>query len=448
MNNLVKIKKGYNIELEGAAQKEVIIYNSDYCAICPTNFRYVTPKLLVNEGDTVKVGTALFYDKNNEKILFTSPVSGVVERVKRGDKRRIEAIEIKSDKNNESLTYDINTNNIDNVKEILLKSGLWVSIRQRPYSCIANPENIARDIYVSCFDSSPLGADIDDYVKSNYKYFRKGLDILGILTNGNIYLGINLANEQKGLYKDLSSDKIIVNKFEGPHPVGNVGIQIHHTKPINKGEVVWYLYPLDIIRIGYLFTNGTISAETFIALAGTEVTKPCYIQTTIGANIAGLIKDNLKNQNVRIISGNVLTGEKIEKDGYIGYYHNMITIIEEGDYYEMIGWALPGLNKLSFSKTFLSALLPNKKLKIDTNFHGGERAFVMTGQYEKVLPMDIMPMQLLKAALAGDIDLMEQLGIYEVDEEDFALCEFICPSKIEIQSILREGIDLIRKEMN
>ncbi|MBA4322776.1 MAG: NADH:ubiquinone reductase (Na(+)-transporting) subunit A, partial [Odoribacter sp.] len=239
-----------------------------------------------------------------------------------------------------------------------------------------------------------------------------------------------------------------ISWFSGPHPAGNVGVHIHHLNPVNKGEVVWFINLQDVITVGRLFAEGIYKPERIIALAGSEVLNPKYYKLTAGASISGIVRDNIKPGKLRYISGNVLSGSKIESGGYLGYYDSMVSVIPEGDYYEFFGWAKPGLNKFSFSKTFASKLLPGKIFRLDTNMHGGHRAFVMTGQYEKVLPMDIYPMQLLKAILAEDIDMMENLGIYEVAEEDFALCEFICPSKMEIQSIVRKGLDIMVKEMN
>jgi Na+-transporting NADH:ubiquinone oxidoreductase subunit A len=276
--------------------------------------------------------------------------------------------------------------------------------------------------------------------------FREGLKILSKLTAGRINLVLNSKVSPPEILKNAT--EVDISWFSGPHPAGNVGVHIHHLDPVNKGEIVWCINLQDVLTIGRLFTEGIYKPERIISLAGSEVIHPKYYKTLAGASIAPIVRDNIKPGRLRFISGNVLTGTKIESDGYVGYYDSMVSVIPEGDYFEFFGWAKPGLNKFSFSRTFASKFLPGKVFKLDTNMHGGHRAFVMTGQYEKVLPMDIYPMQLLKAILAEDIDMMENLGIYEVAEEDFALCEFICPSKMEIQSIVRKGLDIMVKEMN
>jgi len=281
---------------------------------------------------------------------------------------------------------------------------------------------------------------------SSASCFRIGISVLKKLTDGKINLVLNGKDDSGGLLKNIG--EVEISYFSGPHPAGNVGVHINHLDPINKGEIVWFVNLQDIITIGRLFEEGIYKPERIIALTGSEVINPQYYKVRSGISGQALYKDNLRTGNLRYISGNVLTGTNIGPEGFLGYYDSQITVIPEGDYFEFFGWMMPGLNKFSFSRTFASSLLPRKSYSLDTNLHGGERAFVMTGQYEKVVPMDIYPMQLLKAILAEDIDLMENLGIYEIAEEDFALCEFICPSKIEIQSIVRKGLDLMIKEMN
>ncbi|MCK4639518.1 MAG: NADH:ubiquinone reductase (Na(+)-transporting) subunit A, partial [Bacteroidales bacterium] len=276
--------------------------------------------------------------------------------------------------------------------------------------------------------------------------FQTGLDAITKLTSGKVHLNLKADNPSSRVFS--KSKNVQINEFTGPHPAGNVSIQINHIDPINKGDIVWYLYPQDVLTIGKLFIEGKFDASRMVALTGSEILKPKYYKTHIGASIEGMIEDNVTDIKKRFISGNVLTGSKIESRGFVGFYDSQVTVIPEGDHYEFLGWGLPNCNKFSFYRSFCSWMTPNKKFRIDTNINGGVRAFVMTGQFEKVFPMNIYPMQLIKAILIEDIDLMENLGIYEVDEEDFALCEFISTSKIEIQSIIRKGLDLMRKEMS
>lgn len=446
MANTIKIKKGLNINLLGEAKKEITSFNAGRYAIKPTDFIGVFPRLLVKVGDSVKAGTPLFIDKFRENIIFTSPVSGVIEEISRGDKRVLEEIRIKSDDKPEYENLgiaDSSKTNCQAIIEKLLKSGAWPMIRQRPYSIIANPSDTPRDIYVSGFDTSPLAPDFSMIIKESVTDFQAGIDVLAKLAGAPVKLGLPGG---KSNFPNVSNTEITY--FDGPHPAGNVGIQIHHTNPLNKGDIVWIVNPQDVIIIGRLFTRGIYDTTIIIPLCGSEVKNPAYYRTCKGASIQVLAKNNLKDGSLRMISGNVLTGERIKSDGYLGFYHNQFTVIPEGNYFEFFGWALPGMKKFSFSKSFFSWLNPNRKYRLDTNFHGAERAYVMTGHYEKVFPMDIYPMQLIKACLAENIELMENLGMYEVDEEDFALVEFIDTSKTEIQHIIRKGLDLLRKEMS
>lgn len=446
MANTIRIKKGLNINLIGEAKKEISASDAGHFAIKPTDFLGVFPRLLVKEGDFVKAGTPLFIDKYRENIIFTSPVSGIIEEISRGDKRVLEEIRIKSDEKIEFEDFgktDPSKASREEIIEKLLKSGAWAMIRQRPYKIIANPENKPKGIYVSGFDTAPLAPDYSIIVKESTTDFQVGIDVLAKLAGAPVKLGL------RGGKSDFPSvSNTDITYFDGPHPAGNVGIQIHKTNPINKGETVWVVNLQDVIIIGRLFSKGIYDTTVLIPVCGSEVKSPKYFKTHTGVSVKSLINNNLKEGSVRIISGNVLTGTRIKSDGYLGFYHNMFTVIPEGNYFEFFGWALPGLNKFSFSKSFFSYLTPNRKYRLDTNFHGAERAYVMTGQYEQVFPMDIYPMQLIKACLAENIEMMENLGIYEVDEEDFALIEFIDTSKTEIQSIIRKGLDLMRKEMS
>lgn len=446
MANTIRIKKGLNINLIGEAKKEVTVIDAGRFAIKPTDFLGVFPRLLVKEGDVVKAGTPLFIDKYRENIIFTSPVSGVIEEISRGDKRVLEEIRIKSEAQVEFVDFgktDPSRTDREAIIEKLLQSGVWPMIRQRPYSIIANPADSPKAIYVSVFDSAPLAPDYSMIVKECITDFQLGIDVLAKITGKTVKLGLPGGKSE---FPKVSN--VDLTYFEGPHPAGNVGVQIHNTDAINKGEIVWVVNPQDVIIIGRLFSKGIYDASIIIPVCGSEVKNPVYVKTYKGASVRTVLKDNVKEELCRVISGNVLTGIRLKPDGFLGFYHNQITVIPEGNYSEFFGWALPGLNKFSFSKSFFSYLTPQRKYRLDTNFHGAERAYVMTGQYEQVLPMDIYPMQLIKACLAENIEMMENLGIYEVDEEDFALVEFIDTSKSEIQHIIRKGLDLIRKEMS
>lgn len=450
MPRSIKLKKGFDIPLAGAAEKllasvsEPVLYG-----VKPVDFPGLIPKLDVKPGDILQAGAPLFHDKIRPEIRFVSPVSGRVILVERGDRRKL--LEVVVEKTGESCIDFGKADPLkltgDKVRELLLVSGLWPSVRQRPYHVVAKPGDEPKAVFISGFDSSPLAPDCNFVIEnSSLSFFRTGIAAISRLTRGKINLVLN----GKGTSSEVltSAPGVEISYFSGPHPAGNAGVHIHHLDPVNKGEVVWYINLQDVIAIGRLFDEGIYKPERIVALTGSEVIHPQYYRILAGGSVAPVIRDNVKAGKLRCISGNVLTGSKISSDGYLGYYDSQITVIPEGDYHEFFGWASPGINKLSFSRTFFSSLIPKKSFKPDTNIHGGERAFVVTGQYEKVVPMDIYPMQLFKAILAQDIDMMENLGIYEVAEEDFALCEFICPSKIEIQAIVRKGLDLMIKEMS
>lgn len=450
MSKVIKIKKGLNISMLGTAEK--IIKKADqaeFYAVKPTDFIGIRPKLVVKVGDKVKAGSPIFYDKFQPEVQFTAPVSGEIVEINRGERRVILEIVIKADTTIEYENFKVGKPkdlSKEQIVETLQKSGLWPSIRQRPYSTIANPTDNPKAIFISAFDSAPLAPDMDYIAKDCVSCFQNGIDVLSKLTDGKIHLNINAEYPAADTFSNAKG--VEINKFIGPHPSGNVGIQINKIDPINKGDIVWYTYPQEIITIGRLFETGIYDATKIVALSGSEVKKPKYYKIINGASIKNIAQDNINEGEQRYISGNVLTGSKIAKDGYVGYYDNQITVIPEGNYYEFFGWALPGFKKHSASRAVFSWLIPGRKYKLDTNFHGGNRAYVMTGEYEKVFPMDIYPVQLIKSILIEDIDKMEQLGIYEVDEEDFALCEYVCTSKTEVQSIIRTGLDLMRKEMS
>ncbi len=450
MSKIITLRKGLDIKLQGEAQESLADapLAAEY-AVSPLDFEGVTPKLLVRAGDAVKAGTPLFFNKNDERVLFTSPVSGTVAAVNRGEKRKVLSVTVTPDAAQSCEEFprtDVRAAARDEIVALLLRSGLWPMIVQRPYGIIADPSATPKAIFVSAFDSAPLAPDYNFVLRAEQKNLQTGLDVLRKLTPGKVHLSVRA--EAEGQMAVLSGAEI--HAFRGKHPVGNVGVQIHHIDPINRGDVVWTVNIQDLAIIGRLFNEGRVDMTRIIAVTGSEVGKPRYVRTKAGARVDSILGGNLKPQRegdrVRIISGNVLTGTKTSMEGFLGYYANQLTVIPEGDKYELLGWAMPRLRKFSVSRAYFSWLFPKRAYKLDTNMNGGERPFVVTGLYEKYLPMDIYPMYLLKACLAGDIEKMENLGIYEVVEEDFALCEFVDPSKIEIQQIIRDGINLMIKE--
>lgn len=451
MSRTIKLRKGLDIKLHGEAEKVKSTAEAKAFAIKPPDFHGLVPKMTVKVGDKVKTGSVIFFNKYQEEIKFVSPVSGEITEIVRGEKRRILEVRIKADAENSSEEFGaINPDNLDEAqaKEILLKSGLWPFIKMRPLDVVANPNDKPKAIFVSGFDSAPLAPDFDYVLHGESEAFQAGITALSKLTNGKVHL-TNRANAAHD--EALKGVKGVQNNtIAGKHPAGNVGTQIHHIDPINKGEIVWTVNALDVALIGRSLLAGKIDTSRLVALTGSEVKKTKYIKTTLGAEIAALIEDNIEGENYRVISGNVLTGDKVDpKDGYLGFYHNQITVIPEGDEPKFVitkGWMGPGTGKFSINRTYFSWLTPNKKRKLDTNLNGEVRAFVVTGEMEKVFPFDIYPMQLVKATIYNDIDLMENLGIYEVAPEDFALCEFVCTSKINIQEKIRKGLDVIQEE--
>jgi Na+-transporting NADH:ubiquinone oxidoreductase subunit A len=452
MSKTVKLKRGFDINLAGKPNPTIgeEIKSSTY-AFKPTDFIGISrPKLLVEVGDNVKAGTPLLYDKQYEKVMYCSPVSGEVVDVVRGEKRKILEIKILADSKlsfesfNAYSASELKGISKEDALENMLKAGVWPNIIQRPYGLVANPEETPKAIYISGFDSHPLAPDYDIIFKGDEQYFQAGIDILTKFTSGKVNLNLPLEKESSSVLSKTTG--VEINKFSGPHPAGNVGVQIHHLEPINKGDVVWTVAPFGVIQIGKLFLEGKFDSSKIIALVGSEVSTPKYYRVNQGIEMQALLKGKLTSDHVRYISGNVLTGEKVKEDGYLGFYHHQVTVIPEGDEQEFLGWILPNPNKLSYHRAFglFSFLMPKKEYKVDTNMHGQHRAFIQSGVFEKVVPMDIYPTYLLKSIMAEDYDGMEQLGIYEVIEEDLALCEFVDVSKHNVQEILREGLDLLQ----
>ena len=448
MSKEIRLKKGLNINLLGEADKVYAsVKPTERYVVKPTDFHALTPKLAVKVGDKVKAGTTLFFDKYNDKVNFSAPVSGEVIDIVRGAKRKILEVVLKADAVIEYEHFNSDTAKSisrEQIIDTMLKSGVWPFIRQKPYDIVANPTDMPKAIFISAFNSAPLTIDNDFALYGMDELFQKGLDYIVQLTSGKTHLNIDGTTNPSKVFTGAKG--VVINKISGAHPAGNVGIQVHHIDPINKGEVVWYLQPQDVIAIARLFTEGKYDVSRIVALAGSQVKKPKYYRTIAGATVANLLFDNINEGDNRIISGDILTGQHIDVNGTLGFYDTTITVIEEGKEQEFLGWILPGLHKFSASKTFLSWLTPSKKYTLNANMHGEERAYVMTGEYEKVLPMDIFPAHLIKACMIEDIELMENLGIYEVSPEDFALCEFVCTSKIEVQTIIRNALELVRKE--
>ncbi|WP_405395669.1 Na(+)-translocating NADH-quinone reductase subunit A [Maribacter sp. Asnod2-G09] len=448
MSKDIRIKKGLNINLVGTAEqttsKAVL---SNVYAIQLSDFHEITPKMMVKQGAEVKAGEPLFYNKNMESMLFVSPVSGELIEIERGDRRRILTLKILADKTQEAFSgaaLDVNNTSKEELKAVLLKSGCWPFIKQRPYDVVANPDTTPKSIFISGYSSGPLQADLDYVLQGKEKELQSAITALTKLTPGKVHVSVGSSKSPLS-----SMTGVELHNVTGPHPSGLVGTQINKLDPINKGELVWTVTPQDLIIIGEYLLTGKFNAERVIALAGSSVKAPKYYSTKIGAEISTfLYASGVNEENFRVINGDVLTGSKSRPDGYLGYYNNTVTVIPEGDDYELFGWNKPVFNKISATRALtFSWMQPNKKYDLDTNTNGEHRAFVVTGHYEKVFPMDIFPMQLLKACMVKDLDEMEQLGLYEVAPEDFSLTEFICISKQPHQKIIREGLDLLQKEI-
>jgi len=449
MSKDIKIKKGLNIRLKGEANKTLSSApRSRTFMIKPSDFHLITPKLAVREGAKLLAGEVIFYSKSNEKIKFVSPVSGTLTKIERGAKRVIEEIVIEADSQDSYKDFGIvnpETINSEDLKNHLLASGCWAFIKQRPYDVIANPDVMPKAIFVSAYTTAPLAADYDFTLTGKEKELQAAVSAISKLTNGSIHVGVGTSG--KNAFEGLKD--ITVHSVSGIHPAGNVGTLIGEVDPVNKGEVVWTITPQDLVIIGELLLTGKFNAERIIALSGSSVKTPKYYTTKLGAEVATFVYDSgLNEENVRVISGNVLSGERISLKGHLGYFPNTVTVIPEGDDYELFGWLLPVFNKESITRSLtFSWMFPKKEYTLDTNTNGEHRAFVLTGDYEQVFPLDIYPMQLLKACMVGDLDNMEALGMYEVAPEDFALTEFVCVSKQPHQKIIRDGLDLMYKEI-
>ncbi|MGB0892413.1 MAG: Na(+)-translocating NADH-quinone reductase subunit A [Flavobacteriaceae bacterium] len=447
MSKDIRIKKGLDIKLVGEAKKNnTNISLSSVYAVKPEDFHGVIPKLIAKEGTVVEAGEALFYSKSDERILFPSPVSGKVVEVVRGARRKVLAMKIEADTTQvykDFGTKDPTSMSAEEVKDYLFTSGCWPFIKQRPYDVVANPNQEPKSIFISAYASSPLAPDLEYALEGKEALLQVAVTAISKLTTGQVNV---CGNKDFTIFNNIKD--INLHTVSGPHPSGNVSTQIAKIDPINKGEVIWVITPQDLLIIGELLLTGKFNATRTIALTGSKFSKPEYVTAIVGATISDIVKDNLEKENARIISGNVLSGKQVNEDDFLGYYDNQITAIPEGDDYEFFGWNKPVFNKVSASRAFtFSWLTPNKKYDLNTNTNGEHRAFVVTGAYEDVFPLDIYPMQLLKAFMYKDLDEMEALGGYEIAPEDFALTEFICVSKQPHQKIIREGLDLMREEL-
>ena len=473
MQDIITIRKGLDLPIDGAAEKRLTDARSiPTCAVKPTDFVGLTPRLMVEEGDTVAVGDVLFCDKRDERIRFTSPLNGKVKAIVRGEKRKLLAVVVEKAEPAavENKTHPL-PETAEALKDLLLQCGLWTMLRQRPFGTVAKPDDKPKAIFVSAFGTAPLAPDYDFVVQGREAFLKKGLEALTLLTDGKVH--ISFRPDQPWSQKlSTANPQLSMHRIKGPHPAGNIGTQIAHIDPINKGEVVWTMNLQDVMVLGELVGTGTYNPEKIVAVAGPHLKNAHYYRVRAGACLSELSQAQWLNTafpkrddtdatlHNRIISGNILSGTQVAADGFLGAYDDLVSILPEGDHYDFMGWMMPGIKKYSFSRTFLSGFMPKSTFNplgitlprfkrfwtFDTNTHGEERPLVFTGQFERVFPFDIYPTQLIKACIVGDIELMENLGIYEVEPEDFALCEFIDTSKTDIQSIVREALETIRKE--
>lgn len=448
MANVIKLRKGLDINLKGIAAKELVsVKEPGIYSLVPDDFTGVKPKVVVKEGENVLAGGPLFVDKNHPEVNFVSPVSGVVTSVERGERRKVLNIIVKADEKQQYVEFgkmNLAELNAEQVKEALMNAGLFAFFRQRPFDVVPDPTDAPQAIFVSAFDSAPLAPDFELVLKGEEANFQTGLNALAKMAK--TYLSISVKQKSEAL---TQAKNVILTAFDGPHPAGNVGVQINHLAPIAKGNVVWTIGAEAVIFIGRLVNTGRVDLTRTVAVTGSEVLKPAYCKLKVGAQLTEVFKGNVTtDKDLRYISGNPLTGKKVAADGYLGAFHSQLTVIPEGDEtHEMLGWIMPRFKEYSTSRSYFSWLLGKKQYKIDARVKGGERHMIMSGEYDAVFPMDIYPEYLVKAIIAGDIDRMEALGIYEVAPEDFALCEFVCSSKVEVQRIVRAGLDMLRAEL-
>ena len=445
MANVIKLNKGLDINLKGRAEeKKIQLKSNGQYALVPDDFEGVTPKVVVREGDKVKAGDALFVNKQYPEVKFASPVSGTVSAVVRGERRKVLCVKVDADAQQSFVDFgkkDVTKLDGRAVIDALLEAGLFGYIEQLPYAISTNPSVMPKAIFVSALRDKPLAADFEYEVKGQEQDFQAGLTALSKIAK--TYLGVGAGSSLQNV-KDVE-----VNVFEGKCPAGNVGVQVNHIDPVNKGEVVWTIGdPSVVLFFGRLFNSGHVNLCRTVALCGSEIKSPAYVDMLVGEELATLLSNSYDaSKSVRIINGNVLTGKPTTKDGFLGAHTSEITVIPEGDDAdEFLGWILPRFKQFSVNRSYFSWLCGKKDYALDARVKGGERHMIMSGEYDKVLPMDIYGEYLIKAIIAGDIDRQEALGIYEVSPEDFALAEFVDSSKLELQRIVREGLNILRKE--
>lgn len=449
MARVIKLRKGLDVNLKGKASLEKFsVKCPGKYALVPDDFCGVKPKVVVKENDTVKVGDVLFVDKNHPSVKFVSPVSGKVALIERGDRRKVLSIQVEADAQQEYVDFgrkNAGAMTAAQVKDVLLESGLFAFFKQRPYDVTADPETEPKAIFVSAFNSMPLAADFEFVLKGQETDFQTGLDALSRIAP--THLGVSVKQQNTAL---AQARNVKVTMYDGPAPAGNVGVQINHVDPINKGEIVWTLGAEEVIFIGRLFNTGRVNLTRTIAVAGSEVSSPAYCEVKVGQQLTTLLDGKLSSrEHTRIINGNVMTGVKTSAQGFLAAHATEINVIPEGDdVHEMLGWIMPRFKEYSNNRSYFSWMFGRKKeYVLDARVKGGERHMIMSNEYDKVFPMDIFPEYLIKAIITGDIDRMEAMGIYEVAPEDFALCEFVDSSKLELQRIVREGLDMLRQEM-
>ncbi len=447
MATTLNLKKGLDIRLQGGiADLTVTPVKASKCAITPDDYPGIVPKVDVKEGDVIKAGDPLFHDKQFPDIKIVSPVNGTVESVVRGERRKLERIVINPTSGNaDAISVPAKKDGDSTLHErTLLDSGLWALMRQLPYNIVPRPGVVPRDIFVTCFDSAPLAPSLDQWIAGHEKDAQAGVDFLKKLTNGTIYIGIREGSP----LADLKNAEIVT--VNGPHPAGNPSIQACNLNPVNKGDTVWMLNSFTLVKLGQLLNAGSFTMDSVVAVTGCLIEKPYYAKCVYGTPIADLLKgEHLPEKHRRIITGNVLTGHPVSLEGYLRIPYYQISVIGEGDDYdEFMGWASLSPQKMSVNRSFPGHFFKKKEFCPDARILGGRRAMIMSGLYDKVLPMDILPEYLIKAILSHNIERMESLGIYEVTPEDFALCEYVDPSKLELQKIVREGLDYLRNELS
>ncbi len=453
MAKVISIKKGLTIKMNGAAVKEkcTASYTPLY-AVSPTDFHGLIPKVVVKEGDRVLAGSPVILDKKFPEIQYVAPVSGVVTSVVRGEKRKLLHVLIQADAACEYQQFLV-ANPLEmeasEVKSALEIAGLWPFIKRRPYDVVANPDAQPKAIFVKGFDNAPLAPDYAYVLKGEASNIQTALNALTRLTTGKVYLTLPAEGAAPELANAKNVEKVSI---KGQYPASNIGVAINHIDPINKGEVVWTLNALDLPVIGRFFNKGIVDFTRMVALTGPEVCQPAYYPCKPGICMKALIEGNVhKEIPLRYVSGNALTGTRVELDDFLGFYDHQVTVLHEGtDVDEFMGWVMPRFNQFSSNKTYTTSLInkifPKMEYKTDTRVLGSERALIMSGEYDKVFPMDILPERLVRACIVKDLEDMEALGIYEVAPEDFAACEYVCTSKIELQRIVREALDLLKAE--